>query len=91
VRRNILPLIFITGVGLVGVKALFHPGLFSAFDIWHQVARLYHYQQAFAVSALLDRDFGTRVRLSTFLLLLSSTLDFGAAVFIVRLRYFHNN
>jgi len=48
VRRNILPLIFITGVGLVGVKALFHPGLFSAFDIWHQVARLYHYQQAFA-------------------------------------------
>lgn len=29
------------------MKALIHPGLFTAHDIWHQVARLYHYHQAF--------------------------------------------
>ncbi len=29
------------------MKSLFHSGLFTAHDIWHQVARLYHYSQAF--------------------------------------------
>lgn len=28
------------------MKALFHPGLFTAHDIWHQVVRLYYYNQA---------------------------------------------
>lgn len=28
------------------MKALFHPGLFTAHDIWHQVVRLYYYFQA---------------------------------------------
>lgn len=28
------------------MKALFHPGLFTAHDIWHQVARLYWYQES---------------------------------------------
>lgn len=31
---------------VVGMKALFHPGLFTAHDIWHQVVRLYYYHQA---------------------------------------------
>ncbi|OGE33549.1 hypothetical protein A3D83_01095 [Candidatus Daviesbacteria bacterium RIFCSPHIGHO2_02_FULL_41_10] len=30
------------------MKALFHPGLFTAHDIWHQVARLYYYSEAFS-------------------------------------------
>ncbi len=28
------------------MKALIHPGLFTAHDIWHQVVRLYYYSQA---------------------------------------------
>lgn len=32
---------------VLGAKALIHPGLFTAHDIWHQVARLYYYSQAF--------------------------------------------
>ncbi len=28
------------------MKALFHPGLFTAHDIWHQVVRFYYYSQA---------------------------------------------
>lgn len=31
---------------LLGIKALFHPGLFTAHDIWHQVVRLHYYYQA---------------------------------------------
>ncbi len=31
---------------LLALRAYFHPGLYSAHDIWHQVARLYHYQKA---------------------------------------------
>lgn len=30
----------------MGMKALFHPGLFTAHDIWHQVVRFYYYSQA---------------------------------------------
>lgn len=33
-------------ISLLGMKALYHPGLYTAHDIWHQVARLYHYSQA---------------------------------------------
>jgi len=28
---------------ILGMKALFHPGLFTAHDIWHQVVRFYYY------------------------------------------------
>lgn len=31
---------------LLGIKTLFHSGLFTAHDIWHQVVRLYYYSQA---------------------------------------------
>ena len=51
VRKHILPLIIVLAVSLLGLKALFHPGLFTAHDIWHQVARLYHYQQAVSQGA----------------------------------------
>lgn len=46
-KKDILFIFFIFLFSLFGMKALFHPSLFSAHDIWHQVARLYHYQQAF--------------------------------------------
>ena len=39
-------LLVITFFSLIGMKALFHPGLFTAHDIWHQVVRLYYYNQA---------------------------------------------
>ncbi|MBI4058886.1 hypothetical protein HY404_01445 [Candidatus Microgenomates bacterium] len=45
-KKHIPALIIILLFALVGMKALFHPGLFTAHDIWHQVARLYHYHQA---------------------------------------------
>lgn len=31
---------------ILGMKALFHPGLFTAHDIWHQIVRFYYYSQA---------------------------------------------
>lgn len=39
-------LLIILVFSLIGLKALFSPGLFTAHDIWHQVARLYYYYQA---------------------------------------------
>src|SRR5438270_619418 len=39
-------LILIMLFSIMGMKALFHPGLFTAHDIWHQVARLYYYNLA---------------------------------------------
>lgn len=44
--KHIAPLLIILVFSFVGMKALFHPDLFTAHDIWHQVARLYHYQNA---------------------------------------------
>ena len=44
---------------LIGSKALFHPGLFTAHDIWHQVARLYHYYQAVQDGQFLPSWIGT--------------------------------
>lgn len=43
---HILPLILIVLVAFVGLRPLFHPGLYTAHDIWHQVARLYHYSES---------------------------------------------
>ena len=31
---------------LLGIKALFHPGLFTAHDIWHQVVRFHYFYQS---------------------------------------------
>lgn len=33
-------------LSIFGMKAFFHPGLFTAHDIWHQVVRLQYYWQA---------------------------------------------
>lgn len=44
-KRFIYPtLIFI--FGLYAMKALFHPGFFTSLDGWHNIARLYHYNNA---------------------------------------------
>lgn len=39
-------LLIIVLFSILGMKALFHPGLFTAHDIWHQVVRFYYYSQA---------------------------------------------
>lgn len=41
-----LYLLIILILSFLGMKALFHPGLYTAHDIWHQVVRLYYYFQA---------------------------------------------
>lgn len=46
-RKHFFFLLLLTLISLYGIKALFHPGLYTAHDIWHQVSRLYHYYQAF--------------------------------------------
>ena len=43
--RWIYPLLILI-ISLFGIKALFHSGLFTAHDIWHQVVRLYYFSQA---------------------------------------------
>ncbi|HJX59281.1 MAG TPA: hypothetical protein VJ481_01845 [Patescibacteria group bacterium] len=45
-RKHLLAIILISLFSLLGLKALLAPGLYTAHDIWHQVARLYHYQRA---------------------------------------------
>ncbi len=42
---NWLYLIIVAAFSILGMKALIHPGLFTAHDIWHQVVRLYYYYQ----------------------------------------------
>lgn len=39
-------LIIVVLFSILGMKALLHPGLFTAHDIWHQVVRFYYYSQA---------------------------------------------
>ncbi len=41
-----LPLLLLLGLGFWGIGALFQPGLYTAHDIWHNVARFYWYTQA---------------------------------------------
>ncbi|MCL4417769.1 MAG: hypothetical protein M1365_13955 [Actinobacteria bacterium] len=41
-----LYLILLLVFAILGIRALIHPGLFTAYDIWHQVARFYYYAQA---------------------------------------------
>lgn len=45
-KQHLFVLIIITLTALIAVRALNHPGLYTAHDIWHQVARLYHYTQS---------------------------------------------
>src|SRR3989344_707047 len=44
--KHTIYVFFVLIFSLVGMKALFHPGLYTAHDIWHQVARFYYYLQA---------------------------------------------
>ena len=44
--KNWLYLLIIVLFSFLGMKGLFHPGLFTAHDIWHQVVRFYYYSQA---------------------------------------------
>lgn len=46
ISKNWICLSVIVIFSLLGMKALFHPGLFTAHDIWHQVVRFYYYSQA---------------------------------------------
>lgn len=41
-----IPLVILVALSIIGVLPLLHTGLFTAHDIWHQVARLYHYSQS---------------------------------------------
>lgn len=44
--KNWIYILTILIFSLIGMKALFHPGLYTAHDIWHQVVRFYYYSQA---------------------------------------------
>lgn len=44
-KKYWIDLLIILFFALIGMKALSHPGLFTAHDIWHQVARIYYYYQ----------------------------------------------
>jgi len=44
--RKSFYLIILLVFGLVGVKALFHNGYYTSHDGWHQVARLYHFDDS---------------------------------------------
>lgn len=44
------PIVVILLVSLFVMKALFHPGLFTAHDIWHQFARLYWYKESISAA-----------------------------------------
>ncbi|MBI5465110.1 hypothetical protein HY946_00680, partial [Candidatus Gottesmanbacteria bacterium] len=44
--KNVFLILGIIFVGLLGIKALFHPGFYTSHDGEHQVIRLYHFDQA---------------------------------------------
>ncbi len=43
---QLLPILFLICAALWSMRALFHPGFYTSHDGWHQVARLYHFDQA---------------------------------------------
>lgn len=45
-RSHLFSLLVLMSVSLWCIQPLFHSGLFTAHDIWHQVARIYHYTEA---------------------------------------------
>lgn len=55
VMKKIVVLLFILVLGLVGMNSLFHDGFYTSHDGWHQVARLYHFNEA-----LIDGQFPPR-------------------------------
>ncbi len=44
--KFLLPLFFVLLATFAATAPLFHEGLYTAHDIWHQVARLFHFTQA---------------------------------------------
>lgn len=40
--------LLIIGIAIFAMRALIHPGFYTSHDGWHQVARLYHFDQALA-------------------------------------------
>jgi hypothetical protein len=49
----------VLGISTLGIWPLFHPGLYTAHDIWHQVARLFHYTHALQDGQVLPMWIGT--------------------------------
>ncbi len=45
-RKHIIYIVLILVAAVMGSLPLLHSGLYTAHDIWHQVARLYHYSEA---------------------------------------------
>jgi hypothetical protein len=52
-RPHLPYLLLIVVSALIGARPFFHTGLFTAHDIWHQVARLYQYTEAVKFGQLL--------------------------------------
>ena len=51
-RPHLLAVICLFCLAGLGVTPLLHPGLYTAHDIWHQVARLYHYSSLVSLGAM---------------------------------------
>lgn len=45
-KKSIVLVVILLFISLFGIRALFHPGYYTSHDGWHQVARLYHFDQA---------------------------------------------
>lgn len=53
--KNLLPFFLLVFAGLISLRALFHPGFYTGHDVWHIVARLYHFDQAIRDGQILPR------------------------------------
>lgn len=51
-KKDLINIFLILLFSLLGLQALLHTGLYTAHDIWHQVARIFHYQQAISEGAV---------------------------------------
>ncbi|MFH0864223.1 MAG: hypothetical protein V1858_03990 [Candidatus Gottesmanbacteria bacterium] len=58
-KRKTLVIILIIFFGLIGIKALFHPGFYTNHDGEHQVIRLYHFDQSLKDGQVSPRWAGT--------------------------------
>jgi len=52
-KRHLLFISLVVVFAWMGLRPVFHDGLWSAHDVWHQVARLYRYQEAVTDGQLL--------------------------------------
>lgn len=59
IARHWISLTLLIVGSLLALRPLFYPGLFTAHDIWHQVARLYHYSDALRDGQFLPSWIGT--------------------------------